>query len=151
MQNRETIYAALFAQLQTINANLVGGAPAIQTFSRRFMVASRIDLQPALIMMEMGEEYAMPGARGTPNKVTLVAHAVLYTRDGADPNAVSATNLNRLIDSLDAVIGPRNGLEHTLGELVHWVRIAKRQTIYEAAQDVTQAKTAIEIQMLATT
>lgn len=149
MQNRETIYAALFAQLQTINANLVSGAPTVQVFGRRFVPHARADLQPAIYMIEVAERYAQPQARGIPNKVTLIAQLFIYTRDGADPNAVSATNLNKLLDSLDATIGPKNGMEQTLSELVHWTRIVERQSLYDAIKDVTQATTIVEVQMLA--
>ena len=150
MNSRETIYAALFESLQAINQNLVSGAPAIQTFSRRFIPTSRVDLQPALIMVEFGEQYDRPTARGAPNKLTLIAHCFLYTRDGVAPGATPATSLNRLLDSLDATIGPDGVGEQTLGDLVHWVRIIGRQSLYEAMQDVTQTTTLVEIQMLAT-
>ena len=151
MQNRETIYAALFAQLQTINSNLVAGAPTVQTFGRRFIPFSRVDIQPAIFMVEFGEQYEKAPARGTPNKVTLIAHLFIYTRDGADPNAVSATNLNKLLDSLDATVGPQAGMEQTLSGNVHWTRIIGRQSVYDAMQDVTQTTTLVEVQMLATT
>ena len=149
MNSREAIYAALFAQLQTINANLVPGAPAIQTFARRMVPSSRVDLQPALLMVEASEEHEHP-AISVPPKVTLVANVLIYTRDGTDPNAVSATGLNRLLDSLAATLSTTLPGEQTLGGLVHWVRIAGRQTIYDAVQDVTQATTTMELRMLAT-
>jgi len=149
MNSREAIYAALFEQLQTINANLVPGAPAIQTFSRRLIPTSRVDLQPALLMIEASEEYEHP-AISVPPKVTLVANVLLYTRDGADPNAVSATALNRLLDSLEGTVAPVFPGEQRLDGLVHWLRIAGRQTIYDAVQDVTQATTTVELRMLAT-
>jgi hypothetical protein len=149
MNSREAIYAALFAQLRTINSNLVLGAPAIQTFARRFMPASRIDLQPALLMLESVEEYEHP-ATSVPPKVVLTVQVFIYTRDGSDPNAISATNLNRLLDSLEATLNPVFPGEQTLSGLVRWIRIAKRQTIYDAAQDITQATTTVEIQMMAT-
>jgi hypothetical protein len=149
MNSREAIYAALFAQLQTINANLVPGAPAIQTFARRFIPTSRVDLQPALLMVEAEEEYEHH-AIAIPPKVALKANVLVYTRDGADPNAVSASNLNRILDSLEAALNPVFPGEQTLGGLVRWARIAKRQTIYDAAQDVTQATTTVEIHMLST-
>ncbi len=148
MNSREAIYAALFAQLQAINANLAPGAPSIQAFSRRFVSSSRADLQPALLMTEVGEEYEHL-AFGAPAKVTLIANVFIYTRDGADPNAVSATNLNGLLDSLEAAINPVFPGEQTLGGLVRWARIAHRQTIYDAVQDMTQAVTKVEIRMLA--
>lgn len=149
MNSREAIYAALFAQLQTINANLVAGAPMIQTFMRRLVPTSRVDLQPALLMVEASEEYEHT-TLSVPAKVTLVASVLIYTRDGADPNAVSATSLNRLLDSLEAALSPVLPGEQRLAGLVHWVRIAGRQTIYDAVQDVTQATTTVEIRMLAT-
>jgi len=149
MNSREAIYAALFAQLQAINANLVLGAPAIQTFGRRLMPASRVDLQPALLMIETSEEYEHT-AISVPPKVTLVANVLIYTRDGADPNAISATSLNGLLDSLEVTLNPIFPGEQTLDGLVHWVRIVGRQTIYDAIQDVTQATTTVELRMLAT-
>ena len=150
MNSREAIYAALFAQLQAINANLVPGASAIQAFIRRLVPTSRIDLQPALLMIEASEEYEHTTVSVQP-KVTLVANVLIYTRDGADPNAVSATGLNHLLDSLEATLGPVFPGEQTLDGLVHWVRIAGRQTVYDAVQDVTQATTTVELRMLATT
>jgi len=149
MNSREAIYAALFAQLQTINANLAAGAPAIQTFMRRLVPTSRVDLQPALLTVEASEEYEHTTIR-VPPKVSLVANILIYTRDGADPNAVSATSLNRLLDSLDATLNPVFPGEQRLDGLVHWVRIVGRQTIYDALQDVTQATTTVELRMLAT-
>lgn len=149
MNSREAIYAALFAQLQTTNANLAPGAPRIQTFARRFVPTSRVDLQPALLMVEFGEEHEFR-VIGVPSKVTLTAQAFIYTRDGADPNAISATSLNRLLDSIEAALNPVFPAEQTLGGLVRWARIARRQTVYDAVQDVTQVTTTLEIQMLAT-
>ena len=149
MNSREAIYAALFAQLQTINANLVAGAPAIQTFGRRLVPCSRVDLQPALLMIETSEEYEHT-AISVPPKVTLVANVLIYTRDGVDPNAASAIALNRLLDSLEGTLSPVLPGEQTLDGLVHWVRIAGRQTIYDAVQDFTQATTTVELRMLAT-
>jgi hypothetical protein len=152
MQGREAIYAALFTRIRdNVNSKLGAGVPSIQTFVRRFIPTSRVDLQPALLMLEVGERQELPGARGVPNKAILIAHCFIYTRDGADPNAVSASNLNNLLDAVEELVSPQDGIEQTLGGLVHWTRLSGRQSIYEAAQDVTQATSVLEIQMLATT
>lgn|GEM_PF-1457909 len=148
MNSREAIYAALFARLQAVNTTLAAGAPAIQTFTRRFVPTSRMDLQPALVMVETGEEYDYPGA-GLPARIVLAARVFIYTRDGADPDAVSATALNRLIDSIEASLFAVFPGEQTLGGLVKWTRMARRRTVYDAAQDVTQATTTMDIRMLA--
>lgn len=152
MQGREAIYSALFARIRdNLNANLGAGVPSIQFFGRRFIPSTRLDLQPALLVIEVGERQELSAARGIPNKTVLIAHCFIYTRDGADPNAVSATGLNDLLDAVEQVVGPKNGEEETLSGLVHRTRLSGRQSIYEAVQDVTQATSVLEIQMLATT
>lgn len=161
MQSRETIYSALYNLLlglapnpqvgtgiwQYASAPLMAKQP-IAAMSRRFLPFSRADMQPAICMVEVAEQYVRSG-RGAPPIQTLTAHLFMYTRDGADPNAVSATGLNAILDRIDAIIEPVVD-EQTLGGLISWARVTGRQSIYDAQNDLTQATTVIEIQMLAT-
>jgi hypothetical protein len=162
MQSRETIYLALFNLLLGLvpNPQSSGGiwsqqatgplsaAQPIAAMNRRFVPYSRADIQPAICMVEVAEQYVRSG-RGAPPIQHLTAHLFLYTRDGADPNAVSASALNAILDRIDATIFPVVD-EQTLGGLISWARVTGRQSIYDAQSDLTQATTVIEIQMLGT-
>ena len=162
MQSRETIYLALFNLLLGLvpSPQASGGVWAQQAtgalsasqpiamMGRRFVPYSRADIQPAMCMVEVAEQYLRSG-RGAPPIQHLTAHLFFYTRDGADPNAVSATGLNKILDQVDTIMEPV-AEEQTLGGLVSWARVMGRMSYYDAQTDLTQATSVIEIQMLAT-
>lgn len=154
MTSRESIYAALYTQLQTVNSLAGAGStfPKILTFGRRFVPFSRADSQPALFMVEFGEQFEPAQGRGQPMKVFLYAHIFLYTRQ-PDPNLNSAADLNNLMDALQTLLSPTPDTrqEQTLGGLVHWVRLLGRQSIYDAHDDMVQVTSFLEVQILATT
>src|ERR1039458_2450623 len=139
MQSRETIYLALFNLLLGLvpSPHASGGVWAQQAtgalsasqpiamMGRRFVPYARADIQPAICMLEVAEQYTKSG-RGAPPIQHLIAHLFLYTRDGANPNAVSAAGLNKILDQIDAIMEPV-AEEQTLGGLITWARVTGRQ------------------------
>src|ERR1035441_7569712 len=99
MQSRETIYLALFNLLWGLvpSPQASGGVWAQQAtgalsasqpiamMGRRLVPYARADIQPAMCMVEVAEQYVRSG-RGAPPIQHLTTHLFMYTRDGADPN-----------------------------------------------------------------
>ena len=116
---RETIYAALFNELQTqcgstnpdaaalaaaVNIPLLPKvlAPTFVFGSRRPQVLGKLPLDqyPALQMLEKGERYDRPMMRG-PAVITLIAHVHIQTASGQDPNAIPAIDANNFADIVE--------------------------------------------------
>lgn len=123
--DRETIFEALFEQLQTV--------PGITTYSRRMMdytaIASK--LLPALILWEQPEDTSHDG-QGLPKNTWEAIIAVFFRNPsrpvGGDPNTAipGATILNPLIDGVRLSLAPDNFMtnSYTIGGLVEWCRVA---------------------------
>jgi hypothetical protein len=110
--SREAIYAALFA--------LVAGSAAFKTKSRRLKLWSDVNAsdKPALFVAQRGQTYAQ-GSEATPQAVTLKADVFVYTNAGKDPKVIPATQLNDLVDAVDAALaGSVVTGRQTLGGLV---------------------------------
>jgi hypothetical protein len=110
--NREAIYQALF--------NLVRNAATFKTASRRVKLWMDVNAsdRPAVFVAQRGESYVR-NSEAVPQKVTLKAEIILYTDAGKDPKTTPATELNNLIDAIDAALAPNpvTGVQ-TLGGLV---------------------------------
>lgn len=114
--NRETIYAALFAQLT--------GAASFLTQSRRLRHWSDVGSaeQPALFMVQKGE--TAHRVKGVPPKWTLTVDVFVYVH-APDDLSPPATTLNPLIDAIDASLAPIDpSSTQTLGGLVEHAWIA---------------------------
>ena len=116
--SRETIMQALFARLET--------AGSFATASRRLRLWTALAPAdaPALFLAERSETRDRP-SEATPGRTTLEADIFLYTYAGEDPNAVPASSMNALLDSIDAALAPDpvTGTQ-TLGGLVSHCWIA---------------------------
>lgn len=128
---REAIYAALFA--------LVGGAGGFVTATRRVKEYADVDqaTQPALLQLELGEEWAEPGL--PPQPVILRAKLFIYCESN-DPTEPVSTQINTLIDAVAAALAPPDVEERqTLGGLVHHAAIAGEITIAEGLSGQSEA------------
>ncbi|HEY1615133.1 MAG TPA: hypothetical protein VGF97_15720 [Rhizomicrobium sp.] len=136
--SRENIYAALFA--------LVGASAPFVTKTRRIREYSDVDqsLQPALLQVELGENWEAPV--GKPPLVTLQCRLLLYCESN-DPVSPVSTQMNGL---LDAVMGALawtqwQNYRQTLGGLVSHARIAGEITIAEGLSGQSEAIVPVEI------
>lgn len=110
--SREAIYSALF--------DLVSGSAAFKTKGRRLKLWTDVNAaaKPALFVAQRGQTYVQ-GSEATPQKVTLKADIFVYTNVGKDANVVPATQLNDLVDAVDAALaGSVVTGRQTLGGLV---------------------------------
>jgi len=118
---RENVYAALFALLQQ--------ATGIPTCSRRLLHWSDVPpaSQPALFLTMVGETFGP--IHGLPPKRTLKARIWLYTYSSPDLATAPSTQINELLDAIEAALTPVEpspdglGLVQTLGGLVYhcWI------------------------------
>lgn len=139
---RETYMAALFAQVSAV--------VAFATTGRRVVLPRAMSdaAKPALFMVDADETYAYTAEA---QKVTLRAELWIYTASGLDPTITPATELNGILDALDAALAPAGAdlisNRFTLGGLVDHCRIAGR--VLKDAGDVTGLGLAIvPIEML---
>jgi hypothetical protein len=113
MQNptREEVAVALF--------NLVSEVNGIEHASRRPAMWSNAVAMPALYMGNPLEEYVYKADTATPAVVAISFDFFLYINAGEDPNTTPDTQLNTLLDAIEAAIGNVPGIPQTLGGLVH--------------------------------
>jgi hypothetical protein len=112
MQSREAIMQALFT--------LVSGAAAFVTKSRRVQLWTDIspEQKPALFLNEKEEDYQNGGESYLPI-VALTVEFFVYTYPGNDPSVPPATQMNTILDAIDAVLKPSPVTgQQTLGGLV---------------------------------
>lgn len=120
--NRETIFSALYAQLQTAT-KADGRTPAFVTVSRRFRMWTDVpqDQRPALFIQQKKNSYSRAAqGESAPQKVTLNAILWIYTyHNVGDQAVVPATDMNNLLDAIDRALqgSAMTGLQ-TLGGLV---------------------------------
>lgn len=117
--DREAIYAALF--------ELVSEAAEFKTKERRLKLWTDVNAsdKPALFMNQVSETYAR-GSEAVPARVTLTVDLFVYTNAGKDPKAIPATEMNELLDAIDAALAPSSpapNVRQTLGGLVEhcWI------------------------------
>ncbi len=127
---RETILTALFG--------VVASVAAFKTVGRRLVLPRAMSDagKPALFMVDADETYSYTAHA---QKVTLQVDLWIYTASGLDPNATPASELNGILDALDAALRPTGAdlplNSFTLGGLVEHCRIAGR--VLKDAGDVT--------------
>lgn len=113
---RETIMAALFAQLSAV--------PGFQTYGRRLRTASEVTAQPALFLRKTGETWPARPANGMPAKVTIHAEVWVYWKaQSPDPSVAPEIDGNALLDAVEAALAGAPRQENTLGGLVNRVWI----------------------------
>lgn len=114
--NREHIFAALFQQLAII--------PGIATASRRLRHWNDVppDEQPALFLAQ-GDQIASSD-HGMPTIWTMQADVYIYCHSGSDPDSVPSTDVNALLDAVEAALKPDYTGYNTLGGLVYDARIS---------------------------
>lgn len=126
---------------------LLSAAAPFTTTGRRLKHWSMVAEQPALFLDDRGTDYP-PHDSGIPPKRTLMADVWIYANSGEDPDAVPATQLNSLIDAVEAALAPSpvtNTL--TLGGLVTHCWIEGRPE-YFSGHLAGQAIAVVPIKML---
>lgn len=104
-----------------MNANW-GSLPIPMTFattSRQAKAPSQVpaESQPALFQLKLQEDIDEAQAFGAP-RYKLKYKALIYFRGGTDPQVVNETQINAILDALDAVLQPSPvGTNQTLGGL----------------------------------
>jgi hypothetical protein len=130
---REQIYAALFAQLQ---GPLLAPAGPFRTVSRRWQDPSQISPadRPALYQVQK-DELAKTSVIGVPVLWKIGLDLVIYTAGDAEPNVVQSTELNHLLDAVEAALQSATpGLAQSLGKQVSYCRIEGKLEIVENVQ-----------------
>ena len=121
MPTRESAAAALYALVSAA----VGGVVGLQTSSRRLRHYDDVTPaeMPALFQAQRPERNER-GALGLPSKRTMRFEFWLYTADPQDPSVVPATQLNNMIDAIEAALQQPGvtGIQ-TLGSIVASARI----------------------------
>jgi hypothetical protein len=130
---REQIYSALFAVLQ---GALLQPAGPFKTVSRRWQDPSQISPadRPALYQVQK-DELAATAVNGLPLNWKATVDLVLYTTGDTDPGAIPSTELNSLLDAMEAAIrSAAPGLAQSLGGIVSHCRIEGKIEIVENVQ-----------------
>ncbi len=141
MINRETIYAAVFDRVKDL-----AGLITTSRRSRHWNDVSAAE-QPALFQ-EQRPETKKVEAR-FPAIHTLNVDLVLYVNVGNDPSAVPATQLNALIDAVEAALEPDPGKEEqTLGGLVKRCRVSGTIEIADGMNMGPQAVAVIPVEII---
>jgi len=126
---RETIYAALFSQLQTA----LGAS--FKTYSRRWQPPDQISPadRPAFYQVETGEVAATSQKiAGLPLKWEARVDLVIYTTGSTDPGTIPSTEINGLLDAIEAALpNVTKGIAQTLGGKVYTARIDGKIEIVE--------------------
>jgi hypothetical protein len=147
---REAIYSALFAQLQA-KLDASNGGP-FKFMSRRYSPPGSLPSSqyPALFLVEQGEMYER-NRLFLPVRVTLLAHAVIQSLIGADPNSTPATEINNLADALETAVTTPDNLNGarttTLSQLVQaaYINGRENQLIASASQMYSEQDAEIEM------
>lgn len=130
---REQIYSALFSTLQ---GALLAPAGPFKTVSRRWQDPGQISPadRPALYQVQK-DELAATAVNGLPINWKTTVDLVLYTTGDTDPASIPSTELNSLLDAVEAAIRSAvPGLAQSLGSQVSHCRIEGRIEIVENVQ-----------------
>ena len=130
---REQFYSTLFGQLST---QLLAPAGPFKTVSRRWQDPSQISPadRPALYQVQK-DELAKTSVIGVPIVWRIGLDLVLYTAGDAEPNVVQSTELNGLLDTVEAALASATpGMTQSLGRLVVNCRIEGKIEIVENVQ-----------------
>jgi hypothetical protein len=115
---RETIYAAIFAQLQSAGA-------VFSTYSRKLLKWDQVDasIQPALFMSQIREGADQNAAFGLTRWTGRVL-LYIYARVDELPTTAGSSTLNPLLDAVESALASTPpGEKQTLGGLVNELRI----------------------------
>jgi hypothetical protein len=132
-RQREQIYAALFAQLQSA---MLAPAGPFKTVSRRWQDPSQISPadRPALYQVQK-DEVAKTSVIGTPILWKIGLDLVLYTAGDSEPGVVQSSELNNLLDAVElALQSATPGMTQSLGKQVNYCRIDGKIEIVENVQ-----------------
>lgn len=127
---REQIYSALFTTLQ---GTLLAPAGPFKTVSRRWQDPSQLSPadRPCLYQVQK-DELSGTSMNGLPIHAKLNVDLVLYTAGDSEPNSVPSTELNTLLDAVEAAIrSGAPGIAQTLGGKVSHCRIEGKIEIVE--------------------
>ena len=146
---RERIYSALFDLLTPMGPEGVG--PQIFQFvSRRVVPVSKLtpQMQPALFMVESGEEWRQEHLRMPP---VVLLYADLYCLQRFDSRSTTAPSIviNGLMDQLDDALNPLPGIgAQILGGLVQRAWVEGSITEYFPSTDSMQSMTVLRISIM---
>ena len=130
--SRESIYSALFAQIQS--ALLTPAGPFL-TVSRRWVDPSQIAPadRPAIYQVETGEVASTSGKiAGLPLAFNLKVDLVLYTSGSTDASVIPSQELNSLLDAVESSLpNVAKGFSQSLGGKVYNARIDGKIEIVE--------------------
>jgi hypothetical protein len=146
--SRETIYSALFSILQTA---LLAPAGPFNSVGRRWRDPGQISPadRPALFQVQK-EELALTAVNGLPIHWKLSLDLFLYTTGASDSGSIPSTELNSLLDAVEAAIRSATpGLAQSLGGKVSDCRIEGKIEIVENVQG-TIALAVVPIEIVAT-
>jgi hypothetical protein len=130
---REQIYAALFAQLQS---TLLAPNGPFRTVSRRWQDPAQISPadRPAIYQVQK-DELAHSSVIGAPIVWRIGLDLVVYTAGDAEPSSVPSSELNNLLDATEkAVQSAVPGVAQSLGRQVNYCRIEGKIEIVENVQ-----------------
>jgi hypothetical protein len=106
---RGTVIADPVAQTLSLPATATASGVSLlqgfQTTGRRLKKANEIAAQPALFINDGAEDHPERPS-GLPDKIILEAQLWIYANGGQNPDAVPATQLNALIDAVEAALAP---------------------------------------------
>jgi hypothetical protein len=145
---REQIYSTLFATLQ---AALLAPAGPFKTVSRRWQDPTQLSPadRPSLYQVQK-DELISTGVNGLPLRGKLTVDLVLYTAGDSEPNSVPSTELNTLLDAVEAAIRSATpGIAQSLGGKVSHCRIEGKIEIVENVQG-SMALAIVPVEILAT-
>jgi hypothetical protein len=145
---REQIYSALFTLFQ---GALLAPAGPFQTVSRRWQDPSQISPadRPALYQVQK-DELTSTGVNGLPLQSRMTVDLVLYTAGDSEPNSIPSTELNTLLDAVEAAIRSATpGLAQSLGGRVSHCRIEGKIEIVENVMG-SMALAVIPVEILTT-
>jgi hypothetical protein len=145
---REQIYSALFAALQ---GALLAPAGPFKTVSRRWQDPTQVSPadRPSLYQVQKDELIAT-GLNGLPLHARCSVDLVLYTAGDSEPNSVPSTELNALLDAVEAAIRSATpGIAQSLGGKVSHCRLEGKIEIVENLQGA-MALAVVPVEILAT-
>jgi len=145
---REQIYSALFATLQ---AALLAPAGPFKTVSRRWQDPTQLSPadRPSLYQVQKDEAIST-SVNGLPLHAKCAVDLVLYTAGDSEPNSVPSTELNTLLDSVEAAIrSAMPGIAQSLGGKVSHCRIEGKIEIVENVQG-SMALAIVPVEILTT-
>ncbi len=146
---REQIYSAL---LTTLQSALLSPAGPFKTVSRRWQDPAQISPadRPALYQVQRDELARTSNINAIPIAWRATVDLVLYTAGDAAPNVVPSTELNSLLDAVEAAIKTATpGLAQSLGGKVSHCRIEGKIEIVENVQGA-MALAVVPVEILVT-